>query len=144
MLRLWWSDESARKLAGRWLRPAFWRSRQIERQKAFGFGGVETCSRRSASDGRLKYPIGKNEARESSEMSKAVEPATASASTDMSVLFVTPFTVSRALASVLKCSYFSLLSMSFRAQKDPYMTLPYPFPVCETHRLAAGPSGDES
>ena len=56
-------------------------------------------------------------------MSKAVEQATASASTDMSALSVTPFTVVRALASVLECSYCSLLSMSCRAQNDPCMTL---------------------
>ena len=77
-------------------------------------------------------------------MSKAVEPATASASTDMSALSVTPFTVVRALASVLKCSCCSLLSMLCRAQRDPCMTLFYPFTVHETHRRLAGPAGDES
>ena len=77
-------------------------------------------------------------------MSKAVEPATASASTDMSALSVTPFTVVRALASVLECSYCSLLRMPCRAQKDPCMTLFYPFTVRETHRRLAGPAGDES
>ena len=119
-------------------------TRQVDRQKALVRNGVETCRMRSATDGRLEYPIGKDEARESSEMSTAVEPTTASASTDMAALSVTPFTVSRALASVLKCSYCSLLSMPFRAQKDPCMTLLYPFAVREAHRRLAGPSGDES
>ena len=147
-LRLWWSDESATfTVATRHhasLRLSRWRSRQVDRQKALVNSGVESCARRSEPDGRLEYAIGKNEARESSEMSKAVEQATASASTDMSALFVTPFTVVRALASVLECSYCSLLSMSCRAQNDPCMTLFYPFPVHETHRRLVGTSGDES
>ena len=118
-------------------------TRQVDRQKALVRNGVEACSTRSATDGRLEYAIGKNEGRESSDMSKAVETATASASTDMAALSVTPFTVSRALASVLNCSYCSLLIMPFRAQKDPCMTLFYPFAVRETHRRLAGTAGDE-
>ena len=77
-------------------------------------------------------------------MSKAVEPATASALTDTSALSVTSFTVWRALASVLECSCCSLLSKPYRAQKEPCMTLFYPFTVRETHRRLAGPAGDES
>ena len=86
----------------------------------------------------------RDEARESSEMSKAVGCHIRSTSTDTSALSVTPVTVSRALASVLECSCCSLLSRPYRAQKDPCMTLIYPFPVHETHRRLAGTAGDES
>ena len=147
-LWLWWSHKSANMTSATSvdasLRPSRWRSRQVDRQKALGFCSVETCGRRSATDGRLEYPIGKDEARERPEMSTPVGCRIRSSSTDKSALSETPFTVSRALASVLKCSYCSLLSMSFRAQKDPCMTLFYPFAVRETHRRLAGPSGDES
>ena len=118
-LWLWWSHESANVTSAASvdasLRLSRWRSRQVDRQKALACPGVESCARRSAPDGRLEYATGKDEARESSEMSKAVEPATASASTDMSALSVTPITVVRALASVLECSYCSLLPMSYHA-----------------------------
>ena len=107
-------------------------TRQVDRQKALVRNGVETCNRRSATDGRLEYATGKDEARESSEMSKAVGCHIRSTSTDTSALSVTPFTVWRALASVLECSCCSLLSKPYRAQKDPCMTLIYPFPVHET------------
>ena len=56
-------------------------TRQVDRQKALVRNGVETCRMRSATDGRLEYPIGKDEARESLEMSTPVRPATASTST---------------------------------------------------------------
>ena len=121
-----------------------WRYRQVDRQKALAFHGSETCGRRSATDGRLEYPIGKDEARERPEMSTPVGCRIRSSSTDKSALSETPFTVSRALASVPECSCCSLLRMSCRAQKDPYMTLSYPFTVREKHRRVAGPSGDES
>ena len=51
---------------------------------------------RSATDGRLEYPIGKDEARERPEMSTPVGCHIRSTSTDTSALSVTPFTVSRA------------------------------------------------
>ena len=121
-----------------------WRYRQVDRQKAFVRNGVETCCRRSTTDGRLEYPIGKDEARERPEMSTPVGCRIRSSSTDKSALSETPFTVSRALASVPECSCCSLLRKPCRAQKDPYMTLSYPFTVREKHRRVAGPSGDES
>ena len=76
--------------------------------------------------------------------------------TDESALSETPFTVSRhesrvssqrssvCSETVPECSCCSLLRMSCRVQKDPCMTLPYPFTVRETHRRSAGPAGDES
>ena len=147
-LWLWWSHESATLTLATtvdvWLPTSRWRSRQVDRLKALACRRSQRCARRSAPDGRLEYATGKDEARESSEMSKAVEPATASALTDTSALSVTSFTVWRALASVLECSCCSLLSKPYRAQKDPCMTLFYPFAVRETHRRLAGPSGDES
>ena len=147
-LWLWWSHESANMTSATSvdasLRPSRWRSRQVDRHKALACRRSQRCARRSAPDGRLEYAIGKNEARESLEMSKAVEQATAYASTDMSALSVTPFTVLRALASVLECSYCSLRPTPCRAQKDPCMTLFYPFTVRDTHRRLAGPAGDES
>ena len=126
------------------LRMSYWRSRQVDRQKALGFCSVETCGRRSATDGRLEYPIGKDEARERPEMSTPVGCRIRSSSTDKSALSETPFTVSRALPRVPECSCSSLLRKPCRAQKDPYMTLSYPFTVREKHRRVAGPSGDES
>ena len=64
---------------------------------------VETCGRRSAPDGRLEYPIGKDEARERPEMSTPVGCHIRSTSTDTSTLSVTPVTLSRALARVPEC-----------------------------------------
>ena len=144
-LWLWWSHESANTTSAASvdasLRLSRWRSRQVDRQKALAFPRSERCARRSAPDGRLEYATGKDEARESSEMSKAVGCHIRSTSTDTSALSVTPFTVWRALASVLECSCCSLLSKPYRAQKEPCMTLIYPFPVHETHRRLAGTAG---
>ena len=149
-LWLWWSHESANVTSAASvdasLRLSRWRSRQVDRQKALAFPRSERCARRSAPDGRLEYATGKDEARESSEMSKAVGCHIRSTSTDTSALSVTPFTVvcESSCERSLECSYCSLLRMPCRAQKDPCMTLFYPFTVRETHRRLAGPAGDES
>ena len=137
------SDDSAVAAAS-----CLWRTREVDRQKALVISGVETCSRRSAPDGRLEYPIGKDEARESRwrcrRRSGQLPRALQRCPTDTSALRVTTFTVSRALPRVPECSCCSLLRMSCRAQKNACMTLSYPFTVRETHRRLAGPAGDES
>ena len=148
LLRLWWSDESAAftvaATAIASLPLSRWRYRQVDRQEEDASNRSESCGRRSTTDGRLEYPIGKDEARERPEMSTPVGCRIRSSSTDKSALSETPFTVSRALPRVPECSCSSLLRKPCRAQKDPYMTLSYPFTVREKHRRLAGPSGDES
>ena len=125
-----------------------WRYRQVDRQEEDVPNSVETCGRRSASDGRLEYAIGKDEARERPEMSTPVGCRIRSSSSvfdgQVRALRDPLHRVESSSESSRMQLLFSLLLMSCRAQKDSCMTLSYPFTVRKKHRRVAGPSGDES